>query len=126
MGLSNWQGSKVQKADIIIAKNYLNEDEIDTLNRLVVLFLESAELHAKNRQDLTAIFWRESVIKMLEFQDKVILQHKGSISAEAMKEKVKQLYSQFNQSRKTAEAKLADQQDVEELNQIASQLKKSK
>ncbi len=70
MNLTLWKGSVVRKQDIFIAKNYLTEDEIDTLNRLVVIFLESAELRAKNRMDITMNFWRENVDKILEFQDK--------------------------------------------------------
>jgi hypothetical protein len=60
MALTSWQGSVVRKQDIFIAKNYLNEDELDTLNRLVVIFLETAELRAKNRVDITIKFWREN------------------------------------------------------------------
>ena len=50
MGLTSWKGSIVRKADIVVAKNYLVEDEIDKLNRLVMLFLESAELRVKDRK----------------------------------------------------------------------------
>ena len=67
MALTSWKGGVVRKQDIFIAKNYLNEDEIDTLNRLVVIFLETAELRAKNRHDLTMKFWKENVDKILEF-----------------------------------------------------------
>jgi len=80
MNLTSWKGSIVRKQDIFIAKNYLTEDEIDTLNRLVVVFLESAELRAKNRMDITMDFWRENVDKILEFQDKKILTNAGAIS----------------------------------------------
>ena len=51
MALTSWKGSVVRKQDIFIAKNYLSKDEIDTLNRLVVIFLETAELRIKNRID---------------------------------------------------------------------------
>ena len=80
MNLTSWKGSIVRKQDIFIAKKYLTEDEIDTLNRLVVIFLESAELRVKNRIDITINFWRDNVDKILEFQDKEILTHVGSIS----------------------------------------------
>lgn len=60
MGLTTWKGKVVRKGDVIIAKNYLTADEIDSLNRLVVIFLESAELRVKNRQDLTLSFWRNN------------------------------------------------------------------
>ena len=56
MNLTSWKGSIVRKQDIFTAKNYLTHDEIDTLNRLVVIFLESAELRAKNRMDITIDF----------------------------------------------------------------------
>jgi hypothetical protein len=52
MGLTSWKGSIVRKQDITVAKNYLSGDEIDTLNRLVVVFLETAELRAKSRRDI--------------------------------------------------------------------------
>lgn len=66
MALTSWKGNVVRKQDIFIAKNYLNRDEIDTLNRLVVIFLETAELRAKNRIDITMKFWRENVDGILE------------------------------------------------------------
>ena len=56
MGLTSWKGNIVRKQDIIIAKNYLKEDELDSLNRLVVIFIETAEFRAKNRQGLTMDF----------------------------------------------------------------------
>ena len=57
-GLFTWKGEKVRKADIVVAKNYLSEDEIDTLNRLVVIFLETAELRAKSKQETRMDFWK--------------------------------------------------------------------
>ena len=70
MGLNTWKGSVVRKQDITIAKNYLTEDEIDTLNRLVTIFLETAELRVKERLDITMSYWRSNVDKVLEFNDK--------------------------------------------------------
>ncbi len=67
MAPTSWKGGAVRKQDIFIAKNYLDEDEIDTLNRLVVIFLETAELRAKNRFDITMKFWRENVDRILTF-----------------------------------------------------------
>ncbi len=80
MNLTSWKGAIVRKQDIFIAKNYLTHDEIDTLNRLVVIFLESAELRAKNRLDITTDFWRANVDKILDFHDKKILTNAGFIS----------------------------------------------
>ena len=58
MGLTNWKGDIVRKGDVIIAKNYLHKEELDSLNRLVNVFLESAELRVKDKQTLTMDFWR--------------------------------------------------------------------
>ena len=84
-GAHHLERSRVRKQDIIIAKNYLNEDEVDTLNRLVVIFLEQAELRAKQQQDLTLDFWRTSVDRMLSSTDQPLLDGPGSVSHEAMK-----------------------------------------
>ena len=69
MGLMTWKGSVVRKGDVIIAKNYLVKDEIDKLNRLVMLFLESAELRVKERKDLTLDYWRSNVDALLTLVD---------------------------------------------------------
>lgn len=115
MSLTSWKGSIVRKQDIFIAKNYLVEDEIDTLNRLVVIFLETAELRAKNRVDVTMNFWRDNVDKILDFNDKKILKDAGKISNNQMEEKVREIYKIFDGKRKIYEAKQADLKEIEEL-----------
>ncbi len=80
MNLTAWKGSIVRKGDITIAKNYLTADEVDSLNRLTVIFLESAELRVKERKDLTLAYWRDNVDKLLTFNDKPILSGTGRIS----------------------------------------------
>ncbi len=111
MGLTSWKGNIVRKGDIVIAKNYLQKDEIDDLNRLVDIFLTSAELRVKGRQDLTLQYWRENINSLLQFQDKPILQDKGRITASQMEAKVNQIYSDFNNRRKQLEAIEADRED---------------
>ena len=115
MSLTSWKGSIVRKQDIFIAKNYLVEDEIDTLNRLVVIFLETAELRAKNRVDVTMNFWRDNVDKILDFNDKKILKDAGKIGNNQMEEKVREIYKIFDGKRKIYEAKQADLKEIEEL-----------
>ncbi len=125
MNLTAWEGSIVRKQDIYIAKNYLSEDEIDTLNRLVVIFLESAELRAKNRMDITMNFWRENIDKIIEFHDKKILKNAGTITNEFMKKKVAEIYQVFDAKRKNYEAELDDKNDIDELNQLEQTIKKT-
>ncbi len=123
MNLTSWKGTVVRKQDIFIAKNYLTEDEIDTLNRLVVIFLESAELRAKNRMDITMDFWRENIDKILDLHEKKILTHSGSISKIAMENKVKEIYSNFDKKRKEYDALKADNDEMIELKQIEQNIK---
>ena len=123
MGLTSWKGNKVRKQDIIIAKNYLSQDELDTLNRLTVIFLETAELRAKERKDIHLNFWRENVDRILQFNDKNILQNPGSISNAQMEENVRRIYNQFDQKRKQFEA---EQADLEDLKALEEKVKKSK
>ncbi len=115
MALTSWVGNKVRKQDIVIAKNYLNKDEIDTLNRLTVIFLETAELRAKERNDLTLSFWRENVDRILQFNDREVLNDAGSISHLQMEEQVRLVYEQFDNKRKEFEAKQADLEDLKQL-----------
>jgi hypothetical protein len=123
MALTTWKGNTVRKQDIFIAKNYLNEDELDSLNRLVVIFLETAELRVKDRMDITMRFWKQNVDRVLEFSDKKVLKGLGSISKAQMEKKVKDIYMQFDTNRKLVEAK---QEDAVELEEIEMLLKKKK
>ena len=122
MALTNWKGAKVRKQDIYIAKNYLSSDEIDTLNRLVVIFLETAELRVKERKDITMSFWTENVDKLLEFNNKPLLTTKGSISNKHMEAKVEEIYKQFDKKRKEYDALEADKEDLEELKLLEKKL----
>lgn len=122
MALTSWEGSIVRKGDIYIAKNYLTKDEIDTLNRFVMVFLESAELRAKNRQDITIDFWRENIDKIIAFNDKELLKGNGSISNEQMKKLVGKVYEEFDAKRKRFEAQQADLYDLKELETIEKEL----
>lgn len=124
MALTSFKSSKVRKEDIYTAKNYLSVDELDSLNRFVVVFLETAELRAKNRQDITMEFWRENIDRIIAFNDKEVLKGHGSISNEQMKKMVESVYETFDEKRKTYEAIEADNQDLEELQQLEAKVKK--
>ena len=122
MALTSWKGSVVRKQDIYIAKNYLHADEIDLLNRLTTLFLESAEIRVKERLDLTLNYWRQNVDHLLQFQNKDVLRNAGNITNKEMEAHVLAVYEQFDQRRKQADAQLADQMDDEELKQLEQQI----
>ena len=124
MGLTSWQGKKVRKQDIVIAKNYLTYDELDSLNRLVIIFLETAEFRAKNRQIILMDFWRQNVDKILIDNEQSLLKDKGTISHKQMQEQVAMIYDNFNQQRKQFEAELADKEDLQELALLEMEVKK--
>ena len=122
MALTNWKGTVVRKQDIYIAKNYLNEDELDSLNRLVTVFLETAELRAKNRQDLVMDFWRDNVDKIIALSDKQLLAHAGSVSHAQMEKLVEAQYEKFDTERKQYETQQADATDLAELKALEERI----
>lgn len=122
-GLLSWKGDRVRKQDILIAKNYLTEDEIDTLNRLVVIFLETAELRAKSRQETPMAFWQERVGDIITSNGFPLLNASGSISHKQMERLTSDRYAEFDQRRRAHEAIAADQADEVELKALEDKLK---
>jgi hypothetical protein len=123
MALTSWKGNIVRKQDITIAKNYLSEIEIDKLNRLTIIFLETAEFRAKNREQLTMEFWSSNVDKILELNDQVILKGNGSVSNKQMEDFVTSIYTKYDKKRKSQDAKNEDLKELEELNLKLKELK---
>ena len=126
MALTSWKGAVVRKQDIYIAKNYLKDDEIDVLNRLTVLFLDSAELRVKERKDLTVNYWRENVDALLNFQNKDVLKNAGSISSKQMESIVDAVYEEFNNRRKLYAINQADKDDDDELRELEDDVRNRK
>lgn len=123
MGLTSWKGSIVRKQDIVIAKNYLNEEEIDLLNRLTTLFLDIAEMRVKGRKDLTLDYWRTTADDVLTFNGKDVLQGKGGVSNAEMEASVNAEYQKFDARRKADDALMADQEDAMMLEEIIAKTK---
>jgi hypothetical protein len=122
-GLLHWKGAQVRKTDIVVAKNYLTEDEIDTLNRLVVIFLETAELRTKNRQEIRMAFWQQNVEQIISSNGFTVLTHAGKVSHARMEQQIESLFLDFDQRRKAEEAQAADMQDDAELKALENSLK---
>lgn len=125
-GLLTWKGSQVRKEDILIAKNYLTEDEVDTLNRLVVIFLETAELRTKSRQSIPMAFWMENIGQIITSNGFALLENAGVISRQRMKQHTEQLYINFETTRKQQQALEADLADETELKALEQSIKKRK
>lgn len=118
MGLTTWKGNIVRKGDVIIAKNYLNGEELDSLNRLVDVFLTSAEERVKGRRDLTLDYWRKNVDSLLIYQEKNILKGRGSISGVEAERIVYNVYDAFNARRKQLDAQIAEAEDMRMLEDL--------
>ena len=122
-GLLHWKGAQVRKTDIVVAKNYLTEDEIDTLNRLVVIFLETAELRTKNRQEIRMAFWQQNVEQIISSNGFAVLTNAGKVSHTRMEQQLEPMFLDFDQRRKQQEAAQADTQDEAELTALENSLK---
>lgn len=99
MGLTTWKGNKVRKQDVTISKNYLNKEEIDILNRIVTMYLDFAELQAKNHRQMFMKDWRTKLDAFLEFNSQEILQDAGKITRKVADTLAMEKYEQFNINR---------------------------
>ena len=97
MGLTTWRGALPTKQEAEIAKNYLSEDEVDMLNRIVNLYLDFAELQAKSHVPMYMKDWIKKLDDFLTLSGKELLTHAGSISAEVAKLKADTEYDKFRE-----------------------------
>jgi hypothetical protein len=100
MGLTCWRGSRVLKGDVKVAKNYLTENEIKELNRIVGMFLDYAEDQAQRRKQVFLKDWPERLDAFLSFNDRDVLPGLGSISRDAAEQQAFAAYDQFNERRR--------------------------
>lgn len=125
MGLTTWKGSIVRQQDITVAKNYLTHDELDTLNRLVTIFLETAELRVKERNDLTIGYWKKTVDSLLAFHGKEVLKGNGPVTNREMEQQIHAIYEDFNARRKAYEARLADSEELNLLDDLENRARQN-
>ena len=97
MGLTSWTGALPKRTDAEIAKNYLSSDELDTLNRIVSLYLDFAELQAKSHKPMYMKDWIQKLDDFLKLSGKELLSHAGKISAELAKQKADMEYDKFKE-----------------------------
>ncbi|MDD2424321.1 MAG: virulence RhuM family protein, partial [Candidatus Cloacimonetes bacterium] len=102
MGLTNWPGSKLRKADTEIAKNYLNPEELDILNRIVSMYLDFAELQAINRSPMYMKDWIVKLDEFLKLSGREILEHAGSIAHDDAAQKARLEYERWHKVELTA------------------------
>lgn len=98
MGLSTWKRApegKVLKPDVVVAKNYLTEDEIQSLNRIVTMYLDYAENQAMRGKTMTMTEWKEKLDAFLQFNEHEVLDNPGKVSAEVAKKFAEDEYEKF-------------------------------
>lgn len=111
MGLTSFKGEEVGKGDVTIAKNYLKQQEIQELNRIVSMWLDFAEDQAKRRQQVFLRDWQDKLDQFLQFNDRDVLQGAGKISKQQADEKALAEYIHFaEQQRRLKEVK--GEQDI--------------
>lgn len=99
MGLTAWKNSpagKIRKSDVSIAKNYLNQDELDSLNRIVSMYLDYAENQARKHQAMTMKDWIIKLNAFLQFNEQEILTNAGKVSAEIAKNFAENEFEKFS------------------------------
>ncbi len=95
MGVMSFQGSALRKSEVIIGKNYLNEEELEMLNRIVTAYLEFAELRAKRREPMRMVDWISKLDDFLRLSDHEVLTHAGKISADQARQKAETEYQVY-------------------------------
>src|SRR3989338_4280389 len=126
MGMTTWMGDKPRKTDAEIAKNYLNEKEIDMLNRIVSMYLDFAELQALNRKPMYMRDWIEKLDDFLKLSGRDILEHAGKISHDKALEKAHVEYEKYWKERLNEPSSVERQfiEAVKEMKQIEKSRKR--
>lgn len=119
MGLTSWKGSVVRKGDVITAKNYLTAEEVEELNRIVVMYLDYAEDQAKRRRAVTMAEWADKLDAFLSFNERDVLTHAGHLRMDVAQKLAAERFEVFDANRRTAEALAADEADIAQLEEIA-------
>lgn len=122
MGLTTWQGGRVRKQDVTIAKNYLNHEEIEELDRIVVMYLDYAEDQAKRRKTMTMGDWADKLDAFLSFNEREVLTHAGKLRADVAEKLALERYETFDTARREAERLAADREDVAALERMEHRL----
>ena len=126
MGLTSWKGAKVRKHDVTIAKNYLNKDELDQLNRIVVMYLDYAEDLAMRRRQIFMRGWRKKLDAFLQFNERDILTDTGKVSKAVADRLALEQYEIFQAHRLSDEAETEALEDDAELRRITHTIDQKK
>lgn len=127
MGLTSWKGSVVRKGDVGTAKNYLKAEEVEELNRIVVMYLDYAEDQAKRRRVVAMAEWANKLDAFLSFNERDVLTHAGRLRMDVAQRLAAERFEVFDANRRAADALAADETDIvalEEMEKAAKERKK--
>jgi hypothetical protein len=122
MGLTTWEGSRVRKKDVGVAKNYLHDEEIHELDRIVVMYLDYAEDQARRRKAMTMQEWGDKLDAFLAFNEREVLTHAGKIRADVAAKLAQERYEVFDARRVEAERIAADEADLRDIEALRESL----
>jgi hypothetical protein len=122
MGLTSWSGGRVLKRDVGTAKNYLDETEIDTLNRITVMFLDQAEFRAQRRKDIKMADWATALDKFLRDTELPVLDGPGTVSHEEALDWADTQYGTFAARRRLEAEEAGNARYMDDLEATAKQL----
>jgi len=118
MGLTAFKGAKVRRTDVTVAKNYMTQEEISTLNLIVNMYLDHAELMAKSHQEMHMSEWERKLEEFLQFNGREILRDFGKVQCEVANALALEEYAKYDENRRKIEAA-----DVDELTENIRQIK---
>ena len=125
MGLTSWQKSEVRKTDVTVAKNYLQEKEIEELNRIVSMWLDFAEDQARRRKQVFMNDWEARLDDFLSFNDRRVLNHAGKVTKDEAETHAMQEYNRFAERRREHKEQLGAADSIKMLEEAAKRIEKT-
>lgn len=119
MGLTSWKAGEVRKTDVAIAKNYLHEEEIRQLNRIVTMWLDYAEDQALRRKQVFMKDWERKLDEFLRFNDRNVLPNAGTVSKKSAEDHAREEYDQFAQRRRENKEAVGEEESIRALEEAA-------
>lgn len=120
MGLTSWSGEEIKRSDVEIAKNYLNEQELDALNKIVTAYLDIAEVHALNQEPMYMQDWLETIDDYLKMTRRNILETKGTITHKQALDRAHSEYDKYKEKQDNilSPVETAFLESIEQLNEV--------
>jgi len=124
MGLTTWKTGEVRKTDVTIAKNYLKEEEIEELNRIVSMWLDYAEDQAKRRKQVFMKDWEMKLDEFLRFNERLVLPNAGKVSKQEAEKHAESEYEEFEKRRREYKESIGEAEYIKQLEAAAKRLPK--